>query len=123
VEAKLNELDAVATSAAATQIKPNRKHRRATEAYQRKIQGLTAASQRLRLENFKVLSAWKDSQKKLSEAQVNSVFRVALSKLFKKSFASKAEFQVQLTAIIRNVRNGFKYKSDVEPAAANTSEG
>lgn len=98
---------------------PNRKQRRARAGYERKMKTISKIASNKRLDHFHVLTSWQDanakSRKPLSTDQADSVFRVALSKLFKEKFETTQEFKVQLTAIIRNVKKGFKYKSDVAP--------
>lgn len=107
-------------------IKQNRKQRRALQAFDRKMKSYSKMATKDRLDCFHHLTAWKDreSQRKnrMTDEQINSVFRVALARLFKgKEIIRKRKkvlFPEQLTAIVRNVKKGFKYKSDVAPAAA-----
>lgn len=95
--------------------KPNRRMKRAQTAIKKKIHRAAERVQGRRLDNFKTLQQWKQNAKGLTQEQTDSVFRVALAKLFKKDFADRGSFEQQLKAIVRNVKDGFKYKADVAP--------
>jgi predicted helicase len=104
--------------------KLNRKQRRANESFSRRANSRAITEQQQRLENFRVLLAWKeDNQNELSseehKSQIDSVFRVALDRLFKGRKIVRnnqvVSFEAQLNSILRNVQKGFKYKNDIAP--------
>lgn len=93
--------------------KPNRRQRRFDQVVTRRQKSKSESATRQRLANFRVLQAWKDRAKGLTPDQVDSVFRVTLAALFKKEFSAQ-EFEAKLNAVVRNVKNGFKYPADVK---------
>ena len=97
------------------QVKLNRRQKRVFAAQKRKAASKAYQVSRRRLEHFKTLQQWKSEDGKLTQEQKDSVFRVALAKLFKIDFEKPGSFDRQLKAIIHNVKSGFKYKSDVIP--------
>jgi hypothetical protein len=97
----------------------NRRTRRAMRKRNQMQATFMRQQQNKRLEYYKVIQEWKQRSNCTPEQQ-DSVFRVALSKLFKanfeKEYKTRGDFERQLMAIVRNVKKGFKYKADVVPA-------
>lgn len=108
---------------------PNRRERRSSMAIQAKYKRLFQIASNSRLAEFRKLTFWKDREvsrtNRMTDEQIASVFRVALARLFKgKEVVRKREkisFDDQLKAIVRNVKNGFTYKSDVAPTGSEVS--
>jgi hypothetical protein len=101
--------------------KPNRRERRASLAISARQERAANKANERRMKCFQTLSDWKAdaaASNKVSQEQIDSIFRVGLNKLFRKDFKERGSFERQLSAIINNVRKGFKYKADVAPQPA-----
>jgi len=98
---------------------PNRHQRRANSAAISKRQAETKRISERRLINYQKLSSWKASEKesgKLTTDQIDTVFKVILSRMLKKDL-TLIEVTEQIKSVRSNVKLGFNYFPE---AAVNT---